>query len=205
MSKSILSPDATYLEINKPGEFQKFLQELIDLLKRKLQRKNIIPLYLTEEHIKSSCDVYPLEYIKMKKDFEILHGSDVLTSLSIPNENIRLECEQKIKGALIRITQIILESGDNKKRLSNIAFLAMEDILSGIEGILETFNISGYTSNLELLQKAEDQFKLELSSIKEIEEWKEGKKPADLKKLIYEFYETLEALADFVDKLEFPK
>jgi len=41
MSKSILSPDATWLEINKPQEFQIFLLGLIERLKRKLQRKKV--------------------------------------------------------------------------------------------------------------------------------------------------------------------
>jgi hypothetical protein len=41
MSKPILSPDETYLEIGKPGEFQRFYQQFIELLKSKLQRVNI--------------------------------------------------------------------------------------------------------------------------------------------------------------------
>ena len=38
MSKPILFPDATYLELSMPGEFQRFYQEYIGLLERKLQR-----------------------------------------------------------------------------------------------------------------------------------------------------------------------
>ena len=41
MSKSILSPDATYLDLNKPSEFQKFFIGLIELLKKKLQRIDV--------------------------------------------------------------------------------------------------------------------------------------------------------------------
>ena len=41
MSKSILSPDATYLELSKPEAFQRFYQEYIELLKRNLQRISI--------------------------------------------------------------------------------------------------------------------------------------------------------------------
>jgi hypothetical protein len=41
MSKPVLSPDATYLELSKPGEFQRFYQGLIELLQRKLQRINV--------------------------------------------------------------------------------------------------------------------------------------------------------------------
>jgi len=41
MSKPILSPDATYLDLNKPSEFQKFFIGLIELLKKKLQRIDV--------------------------------------------------------------------------------------------------------------------------------------------------------------------
>lgn len=41
MSNSILSPDATYLELNNPGEFQRFFRGYIDLLKIKFQRINV--------------------------------------------------------------------------------------------------------------------------------------------------------------------
>jgi hypothetical protein len=38
MSRPILSPDATRLELARPGEFQRFYKEYIELLKRKIQR-----------------------------------------------------------------------------------------------------------------------------------------------------------------------
>lgn len=41
MSKPILTPDATYIELSSPGEFKCFYQGYIDLLKMKLRRINI--------------------------------------------------------------------------------------------------------------------------------------------------------------------
>ena len=41
MTKPILSPDATYLELSSSGEFQRFYQEFIDILKKKLQGRSI--------------------------------------------------------------------------------------------------------------------------------------------------------------------
>lgn len=41
MSKPILTPDATYLKLNKPAEFKRFHQEFIALLKKKLKRINV--------------------------------------------------------------------------------------------------------------------------------------------------------------------
>lgn len=41
MTNSILSPDATYLELSSPGEFQRFYKGFIELLKTKLKRVKI--------------------------------------------------------------------------------------------------------------------------------------------------------------------
>lgn len=41
MSKPTLSPDATWLELSNPGEFQRFYQGFINILKMKLRRINI--------------------------------------------------------------------------------------------------------------------------------------------------------------------
>jgi len=170
-------------------------------LSRKIQKNKIIPLYLTEEYIKSSCDVYPIEYLNMKKNYKILFGKNILEELEIPAENIRLECEQKIKGALIRLTQVILEQGNNKKRLISAIFLALEDIQIGIEGILELFSVSESPSSSIFIDKAQDNLKVNLQPLKDVIDWKNGKKPHDYKKLIYDFYEKIEELAILIDKI----
>ncbi len=41
MSKPILSPDSTYLELSSPGESQRFYQGYIERLKTNLQRKKV--------------------------------------------------------------------------------------------------------------------------------------------------------------------
>lgn len=171
-------------------------------LVKKMQKKKLLPIYLTEEYIRTSCDVYPLEYLKMKKNYDLVYGKNILAELDIPPENIRLESEQKIKGVLIRITQVILEEGNKKKKLARTAFLAMEDIMAGIEGMLEIAGQSASPDALPLIGQAEKQFSLDLQPFKDIATWKNGSKPEDIKKLMYDFYEKIEELAYFVDKME---
>ncbi len=169
---------------------------------KKLQKKKIIPMYLTKEYIETSCDVYPLEYINMKNSHEVVYGDDILKELNIPSDNIRLESEQKIKGALIRITQVILEMGDRKKDLSKTVFLAVEDIMDGIKGMLNLAKITDPDTAAAVLDSAQKQFNIELQPIKDILNWKNGTAPEDYKKLIYDFYEKIEELAVLVDKME---
>lgn len=171
-------------------------------LVKKIQKKGIIPLYLTREYINTSSDVYPLEYLKMKTNPVILYGKNILEDLVIPAENIRLESEQKVKGALIRITQVILEEGNNKKKLSRTAFLALEDLLMGMTGMLKIANISASSSPQSLISQAQQQFNLDLGPFIEIANWKTGTKPPDYKKLIYDFYEKIEELACKIDTMD---
>ena len=120
-------------------------------LSGKIQKGGVIPLYLTEEYIKSSCDVFPLEYLKIKKSREVIYGRDILEGLEISAGNIRLESEQKIKGSLIRLTQVILEQGYKKKNLAKTSFLALEDLLTGMQGMLELAGVSGTADSLSLI------------------------------------------------------
>ncbi|MFH1414520.1 MAG: hypothetical protein ABIH89_00320 [Elusimicrobiota bacterium] len=169
---------------------------------KKLQKNKIILMYLTKEYMKTSCDVYPLEYISMKNSYEVVYGDDILQELNVPTDNVRLESEQKIKGALIRITQIILEMGDRKKELSKTVFLAVEDIVHGIKGLLNLAGVTLPDTAAAVLDSAQKQFNIELQPVKDIVNWRSGTAPEDYKKLIYDFYEKIEELAVLADKME---
>ena len=174
-------------------------------LSGKIQKGGVIPLYLTEEYIKSSCDVFPLEYLKIKKSREVIYGRDILEGLEISAGNIRLESEQKIKGSLIRLTQVILEQGYKKKNLAKTSFLALEDLLTGMQGMLELAGVSGTADSLSLIDGVRQRFGIDLQPLKEVAAWKNGTKPEDIKKLIYGFYEKIEELAVLVDGMDTDK
>ena len=169
---------------------------------RKLQRQKIVPLFLTKEYIRTSCDVYPLEYLKMKKDYKLLFGSDVLMELDIPAGNIRLESEQKIKGALIRLTQVILEAGVSRKRLARVIFFALEAVLEGIEGVLHIAGRPDVAGAAALISCAEQVFGLKLGPLETAYGWQNGRKPENVEVFLHEFYEKIEELAGFVDRME---
>ena len=102
MSKPILSPDATYLEIHKPGEFKKFFQGLIELLKRKLQRKKVGGsglYYFTwgEIHDRNNRNWEPFINLWSYTDRKRL---DFFVVKDLIEENLgrRLECECEILG-----------------------------------------------------------------------------------------------------------
>lgn len=62
-----------------------------------------IPLVLTEEYIKSSVDSFPIEFLNLKNNYRVLYGQDVLASVTIPRDMLRLQCEAQIKGKLLHL------------------------------------------------------------------------------------------------------
>lgn len=105
-----------------------FLKKSLRPIMRARRRRIAAPLILTREHIVSSLDVFPIEFLDMKERHVLIYGEDLLSGLEIRGEHTRLFCEQQIKGTLIRIRQTYLEVGLRKKGIEAL----LKDSLSSL-------------------------------------------------------------------------
>jgi len=83
MSKSNLSPGATYLELNKSGNFQMLFLGLIELLKKKLQRIDV-----------GDSGHYYYNLARYMTGV-IISGILLVISGRIPNKKIRFLCGER--------------------------------------------------------------------------------------------------------------
>jgi predicted nucleotidyltransferase len=60
-------------------------------------------VFFTEAYIKSSADVFPIEFLDMKENYKVIYGKDVLKDLPIDRRNLRFQCEQELKSRLIAV------------------------------------------------------------------------------------------------------
>ncbi len=100
------------------------------------QKKIVAPLFLTVEHMKTSQDVFPIEFLEMKENYVLIYGKDLLKNLSINRENLRLQCEQQIKGKLINIRQSYLEVGLKKKGIEKLLHNSFSSLLPTFRNML---------------------------------------------------------------------
>jgi len=108
------SSDINSVLVFKDLEFAA-LKNSLKVISKGINKKIAAPLFMTKDHINSSLDVFPIEFLDMKENHVLLYGEDILTGLEIKGEHIRLFCEQQIKGKLVRIRQAYLEVGLKKK------------------------------------------------------------------------------------------
>jgi predicted nucleotidyltransferase len=78
------------------------------------------PLFLSREYIKSSLDVFPIEFLNLQAHYKVIHGEDALKGLSIEKKFLRLQCERELKGKLLQLRQQFLETGGSRSEVEKL-------------------------------------------------------------------------------------
>jgi len=112
------------------------LQKSLKLVKRGVKKKIIAPLFFTEEHIVTSCDTFPIEFLEIRDKHVCIYGEDVFATLSIDNKNLRLQCEQQVKSLLIKLRQSYLEIGLEKKGIEKLIVESFRTVLPVFRTVL---------------------------------------------------------------------
>lgn len=78
------------------------------------------PLFFTMDSIQSSLKAFPMEFLEIIENHQVIYGHNQLAELQVDRTNLRLQCEQQIKSLQIRMRQAYLEHGKNHKMLCMI-------------------------------------------------------------------------------------
>ncbi|MBI4848662.1 MAG: hypothetical protein HY808_08835 [Nitrospirae bacterium] len=90
--------------------------ELLSLLGKKYSKHRVAaPLVMTPEYIKTSLDVFPVEFLNFKLIHATAFGEDIFEGLEIGKPDLRHQCERELKVKLIALRQGYISSlGDRK-------------------------------------------------------------------------------------------
>ena len=112
------------------------LKKSLKLVSSGISKRIAAPLMLTVRHMQTSTDVFPAEFLEMKDNYRLLYGQDLLKDLPIDESNIRLQCEQQLKGKLIRIREAYLEIGLRKKGIDALLKESLNSLFPIFRGLL---------------------------------------------------------------------
>ncbi len=105
------------------------LKQSVALTKWGHQHKIATPLFLTKDYIHSALDVFPLEFTEIKEQHKVIWGEDIFKDLQVPLTDVRLLCEQQLKGKLLHLRQAYLEIGSNPVLLKKLLVSALSDLV----------------------------------------------------------------------------
>jgi hypothetical protein len=80
-------------------------------------KKHHPPLVLTSQELKTSADVFSIEFADMKQRYRVLHGEDVLRNLDVPLTTHRAQLEYELREKLFLLRQHLLLAAESEKQL----------------------------------------------------------------------------------------
>ena len=93
------------------------LDKVGDALLATKRAKQIQLLTLTPADLSSSTDVFPIKFLDMQQDYEILHGEDLVKDLEVGRDHLRIRCEQEVKNLMLKLRSMYLRSRKDSKVL----------------------------------------------------------------------------------------
>ncbi|MDI6782316.1 MAG: hypothetical protein QME49_09485 [bacterium] len=100
------------------------------------KQKKIVPLFLTLQHIDTSSDVFPIEFMEMKENHVVVYGNEIFDSIVIHSENVRLQCESTLKGQIIKLRQGYFELMAKPELLKRLMIDSLTGLMPTIRNIL---------------------------------------------------------------------
>jgi len=164
----------------------------------------INPLFLTENYINNSTDIFPIEFLDMQENYLVLYGKDVLKNINVNTSNLRFQCEQELKAKLINLKQLYLRINRDKVALRNLLFKSFTSVLHILRNVLRLKGRKPPYLKQDILKEVKSEFQIDINIWEKIlaAKLKQIKlKSKDTEELFIKFVRELEIIVEIVDKL----
>ncbi len=163
------------------------------------------PMFFDSEFLHGSLDVFPIEFLDMQERHRVLWGSDVLAGLEITRANLRRQCEQELRGKLLRLRQSYVESGHDPAALERVLAVAVSSLAVLVRTLLRLGggDPSGRTD--EVLARAEQHLGISTGSLRKALQVKRGEMRvtgAGVDALYQDVLDEIKGLVGVVDGLD---
>ena len=175
------------------------LKQYAALHKRWQKEQIVVPLFLTQAELKSSLELFPLEYLEIQEQHVLLAGRDPFPELRIDLKHLHLQCEQELRGNLLRLRQRFVEGGAGTEAITILLPLSLTALLPCLRGLLRAKERPVERSADGVLQAVEKEFGIDTAAFHDVLDLKRGiisPGPAEAPRLFERYAATLQALID---------
>jgi hypothetical protein len=162
------------------------------------------PVFFDREFLHGSLDVFPVEFLDMQDRHRVLWGSDVLAGLEITRANLRRQCEQELRGKLLRLRQSYIESAHDPAALEQVLAVAVSSMAVLVRTLLRLGGADPSGRTDEVLARAEQKFGVSTEHLRKASQLKRGEirlTGASLDTLYRDVLNEVQGLVGVVDGL----
>jgi hypothetical protein len=180
------------------------LQNYTKIHKRFQKEQIPIPLFLTEEELYASASLFPLEYTDIAAFHHVLMGHDPFVGLVIDSGHVSLQCEQEVRGNLLRLRQRLVEGSASMEAMGLLLPLSLTALLVCLRTLLRELRMPVPRTTESLLTDLPSSLGIDPSVLQEIWNLKRGvisPGPAEFPRLFERYLSTLEMVASRIGQL----
>lgn len=108
---------------------------------RKLKGLQSVPTIFTFDEIVNARDVFPIEFLNIRKRHKIINGDDILGDIEIKKANLRRQLEFEFRSKLIHLRRAYLRN--DEEDMDKIILDAVPTMAPIIGGLMYLKNIEG--------------------------------------------------------------
>ena len=162
------------------------------------------PLFFDPESLHDSLDVFPIEFLDMQERHRTLLGPDLFAGLHIERRNLRLQCEQELRGKLMKLRQSYVESAYAPADLERVLMAAASSIVVLARTLLRLGGGDPGGGSDTVLEKTQACFAVSTTALRQACQLKRGHirlAGSGLEALYREVLEEVQGLVRVVDGL----
>lgn len=99
-------------------------------------KKHRPPLVLTPEELKTTADVFSIEFLDMKQRYRVLWGEDVLKTLEVPMHLHRSQLEYELREKLFLLRQHVMLAGAKDAQLWEVMLQSLSSFTTLFRHVL---------------------------------------------------------------------
>ncbi|HDY67203.1 hypothetical protein LCGC14_1819490 [marine sediment metagenome] len=173
---------------------------------KKYGKKKIrAPIIMTNDYIRTSLEVFPIQFLNMKTINKHVYGEDVLQNITIEKSDLRLVCERELKGWIQNLGQAYIKSLGNNRIIRELYVSFLSSYIPIFRAVLFLYGRELPQGREGVLDEFEEVMDIKMNVFRELVKIKAGKyKPShtDLKKDFHDIYNALDHIARKVDEFE---
>jgi hypothetical protein len=145
-----------------------------------VKQGNPPPMVFTQDEIETSNDVFPIEFLDMQCNHQVLYGEDILKDLEIRRDNHRLELEHELRAKFVGLRQNFLASSQDAKAVKDLIFCSFSSFMALFRHVLMLLGEKAPLEKREIIPLIADKLGLDKSCFLRVLKAREegGKLPA---------------------------
>lgn len=182
----------------------KFVEFLAPMGKKYGKKRVSAPLIMTPGYIRTSLDVFPVEFLDLKHIHVTVFGEDILKDLTISNSDLRRQCEGDVKSRLIGLRQGYISSMGDRQILTERLAGSISGYMPLFRGIICLVGRDRPLKEHDVISELASATGVDTTIFKKVLEIRRGRlKPAkeEIDRIFEDYYEATEKIGEIVDGL----